>query len=363
MHFICETVSMGNPLFPLIISLLISIGLGYPSAFLANRLNIMDVPGTAPHKKHARPTPLAGGILLTITLATVALIFRQQLNREILTVFAGASVVFFFGIWDDYKGLSARPKLIGQLMAVAILVFFGVQVHFMTVLSDAGYISILAARVLNILVTLFWVIGITNAVNMVDSMDGIVAGLGMIAFAFFFGATTLADQTALTVWSAALLGISAGLYFWNKMAAKFFLGDSGTQTLGFLLACFGIMYNPLNRNPESSWIVPIMLLGIPIFDTTLVVLSRIRRKQAVGSGRRDHTYHRLIALGFSPRLAVSITHLAALLISCLAFLSLYLPPFAAILFFVLTILCGVITLLWLERKPTLDEQPEGNHLA
>lgn len=350
---------MDSPFFFLVISFLASIGLGYPSAYLAKRLNIMDVPGSAPHKKHARPTPLAGGILLTITLVIVVIVFRQWLTREILTVFAGASVVFLFGLWDDYKGLSARPKLVGQLTASAILIFFGVQVHFMTVLSDAGVISLTVARLLNILITLFWVIGITNAVNMIDSMDGIVAGLGMIAFAFFFGATELAHQTALTVWSAALLGISAGLYFWNKIAGRFFIGDSGTQTLGFLLASFGIMYNPLNRNPESSWIVPIMLLGIPIFDTTLVVLSRIKRKQAVGSGRRDHTYHRLIALGFSPGLAVSITHLTAFVISCLAFLSLYLSPFVAMLFFVLTILCGIMALLWLERKPTLDDQPEG----
>jgi UDP-GlcNAc:undecaprenyl-phosphate GlcNAc-1-phosphate transferase len=104
-----------------------------------------------------------------------------------------------------------------------------------------------------------------------------------------------------------------------------------------------------------------MLLSVPIFDTSLVVLSRIRRKQPVGSGRRDHTYHRLIALGFSPRLAVFITHLVALVISCLAYLTLYLPPIAAIVFFALTILFGLTTLLWLERKPTLDNQFEGKN--
>ncbi|HXD10165.1 MAG TPA: hypothetical protein VN653_08895, partial [Anaerolineales bacterium] len=126
------------------------------------------------------------------------------------------------------------------------------------------------------------------------------------------------------------------------------------QTIGFLLASFGIMYNPLHRNPESSWIVPIMLLGVPIFDTSLVVLSRLRRGQSVGSGRRDHTYHRLIALGISPKYAVLTTHLTALTISGLAFLTLYLPSWLALIFFFSTIVCGLALLLWLERKPTLD---------
>jgi UDP-GlcNAc:undecaprenyl-phosphate GlcNAc-1-phosphate transferase len=151
------------------------------------------------------------------------------------------------------------------------------------------------------------------------------------------------------------LGISFGLYVWNNLAGKFFLGDSGAQTIGFLLASFGMLYNPLNRNPESSWIVPIMLLGVPIFDTTLVVLSRLRRSQSVGSGRRDHTYHRLIAIGMSPRYAVLVVHLVAFLISCLAFLTLYLAAWLALVFFIATILCGISLLIWLERKPTLDD--------
>ena len=352
---------MSNVFFPLVISALVSMGLGYPAMLLAKRFNLMDIPGSAPHKTHAHPTPLAGGILLVTTLAILSLIFRKWLPREMLVVFAGTAVVFLFGVWDDYKGLSAGPKLIGQFIAACVLLSFGVQVHFLTVLFEAWHISPMVAQLLNIVITLFWVIGITNAMNMIDSMDGIVAGLGGIAFACFLGATILAGQAALAVWSAVLLGICVGLYFWNNTASKFFLGDSGAQTIGFLLASLGIMYNPLNRSPESSWIVPIMLLSVPIFDTTLVVLSRIRRKQAVGSGRRDHTYHRLIALGLSPRFAVSITHLVAFIVSCLAYLTLYLPPVAAMMFFLLTILFGFIVLLWLERKPTLDDPFEGKN--
>lgn len=345
---------MGNQFLPLVISALISISLGYPAILLAKHLNLLDIPGSAPHKTHARPTPLAGGILIILTFAVTVLFFLRWLNQQLLTVFIGSIIVFAFGVWDDKKGLSAKPKLIGQLIASTILISSGVQVYFMTIFSDAGYISPLFARLLNISITLLWLIGITNALNMIDSMDGIVAGLGIIASAFFWGASNIANQYQLAFWSAILLGTSIGLYFWNNLTSKFFLGDSGSQTIGFLLASYGILYNPLNRNPESSWIVPIMLLGIPIFDTTLVVLSRTRRKQIIGSGRRDHTYHRLIAMGLSPRFAVFLTHITAMMVSCLAYLTLYLPPLIALAFFFSTIVFGLILLVWLERQPTLD---------
>lgn len=354
---------MGVPLYSLAVGLLISIVLGYPAMLLAKQLNLIDIPGSASHKTHLYPTPLAGGILLVCVLAIVSFLFRQYLKRDILVVFLGAVVIFIFGIWDDRKGLAARPKLVGQLIATTILILLGVQVHFMTFFAETGNIPLFVAETINILITMFWVIGITNAMNMIDSMDGIVAGLGVIAFALFGGAATLAGQTTLAIWSAVLLGICAGLYFWNKVASKFFLGDSGAQTIGFLLASFGILYNPLNRSPESSWIVPIMLLSVPIFDTTLVVLSRFRRRQMIGSGRRDHTYHRLIALGYSPKFSVFITHVVSFSVSCLAFLTLYLTPIIAMLFFVLALFCGLIALLWLERKPTLDEQAEGKKSA
>lgn len=351
---------MDNFFVPFLTSLLGSLILGIPASYLAKRLGLIDIPGSAPHKKHARPTPLAGGILLTAVFFILEMFYRTTLNRDMLAVMSGALVIFIFGLWDDRKGLSAGPKLIGQLIAVAILISFNVQVRFVTVLFGADVLHPTIAQFLNILITAFWLIGVTNAMNMIDSMDGIVAGLAVIASAFFMGAASLADQPVLAFWAACLLGVSAGLYVWNGVAVRFFLGDSGAQTVGFLLASFGILYNPLNRAPESSWIVPIMLLGVPIFDTTLVVLSRLRRRQLIGTGRRDHTYHRFIRLGMPPRYAVLSVHIMGLVISALAFATLYLSPSIALIFFVGAILGGLVFLFWLERQPTLDDDPQ-NH--
>jgi UDP-GlcNAc:undecaprenyl-phosphate GlcNAc-1-phosphate transferase len=188
-------------------------------------------------------------------------------------------------------------------------------------------------------------------------MDGIVAGIATIAFVCYFYATSMSGQYVLSIWSGVLLGVSISLYYWNKIAGLMFLGDSGSQIMGFLLASMGILYNPRDLHPESSWFLPIMLLGVPIFDTTLVVLSRLRRKQPIGTGRRDHTYHRLIAMGLSPKMAVFTTHIVALLVSGLAFFTLFLQPATAILVFFTTLFCGIITLIWFERKPTLDGEP------
>lgn len=349
---------MSNSLLPFVISLLLSIILGTPASYLAKRMGLIDVPGSAPHKQHARPTPLAGGILLAASFLGLAIYYRAFLNRDMFAVMSGALIIFLFGLWDDRKGLSAGPKLIGQLIASIVLISFNVQVRFVTVLFDANVLHPVIAQSLNIVITLFWLIGITNAMNMIDSMDGIVAGLTAIASALFIGAASLAGQPVLAFWAACLLGVSLGLYFWNGIAVKFFLGDSGAQPLGFLLASFGILYNPLNRAPESSWIVPIMLLGVPIFDTTLVVLSRLRRRQSIGSGRRDHTYHRFIRLGMPPRYAVLSVHVMGVVVSALAFATLYLSPLVALLCFVASILGGLAFLFWLERQPTLDDNPE-----
>lgn len=351
-------VAMQTLIVQFVFSFVIALLLGYPAGMLATYFGIMDIPGSAPHKKHARPTPLAGGILIAIVLLVLIFFYRTSLNLDILIVFVGALIICSFGLWDDIKGLPVVIKVIGQLIASGILIFFGVQVHFMTDLfENSRIISPNIAQLLNIIITLFWLIGITNAMNMIDSMNGIVAGLGIIASALFMSAADLANQSILTLWSARLLGICAGLFFWNRLVVVFFLGDSGSQTLGFLLASFGILYNPLYQNPESSWIVPILMLGVPIFDTTLVVFSRLRRRQPIGVGRRDHTYHRFIKLGMLPGYAVLSVHIMALVMSGLAFFTFYLKPSTALLFFLGAIFGGLAFLLWLERQPALDDEP------
>ena len=199
-------------------------------------------------------------------------------------------------------------------------------------------------------VTIFWFIGITNAFNLIDSMDGLAVGTAGIAFTFFMIMSLVAQQTNLAVFSAALVGICIGLYAFNVSPASLFLGDSGAQMLGFTLAAVGMIYTPNNLPQASSWFVPILVLGVPIFDTTLVVASRLIHHRPVFRADRSHTYHRLVAWGLDPYRAVLIIHLATLVLSFVAFIALSFPPTEATLTFFGMVLAGVIILIFLARK-------------
>ena len=205
-------------------------------------------------------------------------------------------------------------------------------------------------------VTILWFVGITNAFNLIDSMDGLAIGIAGIAFAFFMLMAMVAQQSYLAVFSACLFGICIGLYLNNVAPAHLFLGDSGSQTLGFTLAAVAMLYAPQNLPQASSWFVPILVLGVPIFDTSLVVASRLLRHTPVFQADRTHTFHRLVALGLDPQRAVLVIHITTLLLGFLAFITLSLPPLKSTLIFFGVIFVGVAVLVFLERKNLPSDQ-------
>jgi UDP-GlcNAc:undecaprenyl-phosphate/decaprenyl-phosphate GlcNAc-1-phosphate transferase len=321
--------------------------------WLAKRMGLLDVPGSAAHKQHTRTTPLAGGIALILSLIMVVLIFRL-FNKDTSPLLVAVGIIFFFGLWDDAKGLGAPVKLVGQMLASILLIASDVSVHFLEGLS----IPFLSGNILIVLdwgITILWFIGITNAFNLIDSMDGLAIGIAGIAFAFFMIMALVAQQTNLAIFSAGLLGICIGMYAYNVSPARLFLGDSGAQTLGFTLAAVAMIYTPYHLPQASSWFVPILVLGIPIFDTTLVVTSRLLRHRPVFHADRTHTYHRLVALGLDPQQAVFAIHLLTLVIDFLAFIALSLPPLEATLIFFAVVLVGATLLIFLaQKKPQFD---------
>jgi UDP-GlcNAc:undecaprenyl-phosphate GlcNAc-1-phosphate transferase len=315
---------------------------------IARRADLMDVPGAAAHKQHARPTPLAGGIALALSVLTLMTIFRFW-QKPFSPLLAATAIVFVFGLWDDARGLSAPLKLIGQILASVVLIASGVSVQFLLGLS-IPFLSHSLLTVLNWVITILWLVGITNAINLIDSMDGLALGISGIAFAFFIVATLVARQSTLAQFSSMLLGICIGLYVYNVSPARLFLGDSGAQTLGFILAAISFIYSPYNLPQASSWFVPIMVLGMPIFDTTLVVISRMHSHRPIFHADRSHLYHRLAALGLDPGRAVLAVHIGSLTLNSLAFIALYLGPWQANLLFGLVVAAGVVLLILLERK-------------
>lgn len=327
----------------------ISLAAVFLSIWLAKRAGLMDIPGAAPHKQHARPTPLAGGLTLAITLTALFFLFQYWQEPRIAWLLAGAGVIFTFGLLDDRKALRAFPKLGGQVLAALILVLSGTSIQILKNPPLAGLGLPWLASALNIALTFFWIIGITNALNLVDSMDGLAVSLSGLAFAFFTLGALVSGQAQLAVFLAALSGIALVLYFFNAPPARLFLGDSGAQTLGFLLAGAAILYNPLDKAQASSWFLPILFCGVPIFDTCLVFFSRLRRKLPFYRAGLDHTYHRLVRLGLSPAHAVRVMVFAAVLLDTLAFLAINLPPLAANAVFFACLLAGASLIVYLDR--------------
>ena len=281
--------------------------------------------------------PKAGGIAIFSAILCITLLSGKLAVPEVLAIVLASSIIFIFGIWDDSKGLSAGWKLTGQILAAMVLIWQGIQIRMFV-----GF------PLVNIAVTFLWIIGITNAFNLVDSMDSLAVGLAAIASVFFLFVTIDSSELELAFLSATILGSCIGLFYFNALPARTFLGDSGAQFLGFILATIAMAYTPQGFPQPSSWFVPILLLSVPIFDTTLVVVSRIHRGSPIYKAGQDHLYHRLTQQGLSPVQSVTLMHVTALLTGCLAFIALPLPPLWANLIFGLILLCGLFVIFWFE---------------
>lgn len=277
----------------------------------ARRLGAVDHPGG--RKAHAQPTPLMGGAAIYLGFALVMVLGRDILHFsvELKGVALGATLVFVMGILDDIWGLSAKVRLIAQALAVGILVKYGVIVSF---LPDAWW-----GNAGEILFTAFWVIGITNALNFLDGLDGLATGSSLINASFFALAALQTSQPFMMLLATAMVGSCLGFLPFNFRRVKpasVFLGDGGSNFLGFTLAGIGIL-GDWGQDSVVGLAVPILILGVPIFDTTLTTIVRIRTGQVRTFGEwirftgRDHFHHRLSDLGIGNKKAVWVIYLVS----------------------------------------------------
>jgi UDP-GlcNAc:undecaprenyl-phosphate GlcNAc-1-phosphate transferase len=330
------------------IASIIALLLGIPMRRLSLRLGLVDYPGAASHKTHHNPTPLSGGLVLPFSLVLPLLILNRRIGNESLVILGGMLGMTILGVIDDRYDLKPVLKLAGQVLVTGLFLAGGIQVH------------ITQVPAVDIMLSTLWLVGMTNAFNFVDSMDGLAVGLAGISAAFFMLVTIDSSQPALALLSAAILGSCAGLFFFNVTPAQLFLGDSGAQALGVTLAAVAIAYTPGQAGlPQAlTWFIPILVLGVPIFDMVLVIVSRLRAHLRVYLARQDHVYHRLVGLGLDSTRAVAAMQLCAILLGLLGFISLELTTLQANLLFGATIIAGIILIVVLEKM--LDgEQTES----
>ncbi|MFO8098644.1 MAG: hypothetical protein R6T83_03365 [Salinibacter sp.] len=237
-----------------------------------------------------RPVALLGGIALLLG-ASVGLVVGGGAAAYTWPVWAGGLLVFSVGLADDLWSLRPEAKLVAQVAAAALLLY-------------AGHAFWRGGPVwASVPLTFFWVIGVTNAVNLIDGIDGLAASIAAVASGVLAALAGLLGQPALAVVAAALVGASLGFLAYNARPARIFMGDCGSLLLGYGLAVLALSAQGAG-GPVAGTLVPVVVLAVPIFDTTFVTITRILRGQSVAEGGNDHTHHRLVRLGLSEGQAV-----------------------------------------------------------
>lgn len=310
-----------NPVYYFISALTISYLLIPAVKRIAERYNYFSHPDT--DRWHKTPTPLFGGVAIYLAFIGTTLFFNLY-HKEAITPFLNllicSTLIFLLGLIDDIKKLPPQIKLVGQIIISAIAVFLGLQ------------IEIITNPLISIPLTIFWFIAITNAFNLIDNMDGLSSGIAFISSIILFVFSFISGNTMLMYLTASIAGATLGFLRYNFNPAQIFMGDSGSMFLGFSLASVALMGTWQEAsNLAVTLIIPVTVLAVPIFDTTLVTVVRRLKGIPVSQGGKDHTSHRLVMLGLSERKAVLILYGISVFFGLLAVTGFYLNIYITLL--------------------------------
>lgn len=280
---------------------------------LANRTGAMDAPNA--RKVHKKPVPRIGGLgIYTAFMAAIIFVAikfgldGEQVRETVGLVFSG-SLIVALGLLDDYKNLPAKVKLLGQIGAAAVLVLgFDVRIDFVTdPFGDYIYLEWFA-----IPATMFWLVGLTNTVNLIDGLDGLAAGVAAIASFTILLIALEQNFILVAVLTAALAGAAVGFLKYNFHPAEIFMGDTGSMFLGFMLAGISVT-GAVKSVATIALVVPIFALGLPILDTTFAIVRRLRGGVPIFKPDKGHLHHRLLSVGFTQRQAVLLMYVISAL--------------------------------------------------
>ncbi|PAE44445.1 glycosyltransferase family 4 protein [Bacillus sp. 7884-1] len=296
--------------FTLIICFMISILITPLVKKLAYKIRATDRPNN--RKVHQTLMPRLGGLAIYIAFLA-GVILLQPVNPYSTSIIIGSGIIVISGILDDIYELSAKLKLMAQIAAAAIIVLYGgLQITFINLpfggLFEFGYLSIPF--------TVLWIIGITNAINLIDGLDGLAAGVSSIALVAISGMAFIMGNLYVVTIGSILLVSTIGFLYHNFYPAKIFMGDTGALFLGFMISVLSLL--GFKNITFVSFIVPIIILGVPISDTIFAILRRIINKQPLSAPDKSHLHHCLLRLGYSHRETVLIIYAMAALFGLLA---------------------------------------------
>ena len=277
-----------------------------PVKNFAHKVGAIDVPKDA-RRMHKKPIPRLGGLAIYGGFLCSILIFGK-LDETMLCVLLGAAIIVALGIFDDVLALGAKLKFVVQIVAAAIPVCIGdLQIGLFTNLNPLSDTPFVHLGILAVPVTIIWIVGITNAVNLIDGLDGLAVGVSSIAAITMLAVALLTGNMPIAITMAALAGACIGFMPYNLNPAKIFMGDTGSTFLGYMLATVSIM-GLFKVYAGISFAVPFLSLGRPIFDTANAIIRRVAAGRSPMSPDRGHVHHKLIDMGFNQKQAVAILY-------------------------------------------------------
>ncbi|MCF6463928.1 glycosyltransferase family 4 protein [Clostridium sp. Cult1] len=329
---------MENIILPFIISAAISLFMTPIAKKLAIKYGAVDVPKDE-RRVHNKPMPLMGGLAIYIAIIISSLIFLPK-DRTLISIIIGGSIICISGIIDDIRGLSPKAKLTFQIIASIVLILGDVKIDAITnPFGKPG--TLLLLNGFSIPLTIFWVVGITNTLNLIDGLDGLAAGVAMIASLSFLFVANKFSYIPIMIMSAIVAGSCIGFLPYNFNPAKIFMGDTGALLLGFMLAALSIE-GVMKSVATIAVVVPIIILGVPIFDTTFAIFRRLLNGKSIAEADKGHLHHRLLNMGYSQKKTVLILYsISAIFGLCAIFIAKTNSKravFVAVIVFVLTIL-------------------------
>lgn len=267
---------------------------------LAFKIGATDQPNA--RKAHVKIMPRLGGLAIVIGVSVGMVIMRPAIP-ELPFIILGGLTITLVGVLDDMYTIRPIVKLGGQIIAASFVLFSGLVIEFIS-LPIVGTIHL---GPLSIIVTLFWIIGVTNAINLIDGLDGLAAGISVIGLTSMLVISLIDGRTTVVMLSLIIIGPSVGFLYHNFFPAKIFMGDTGALFLGYCISVISIL--GLFKNVTIfSFLLPIIIIAVPIFDTLFAIIRRAISGQRIGEADKKHIHHKLIAMGYSHRATVLIMY-------------------------------------------------------
>ena len=289
---------------PLVVAALVTALFTPLSILLAPKLGAMDVPRDA-RRVHNKPMPRFGGIAIYAGLMVGLALFVLGKNAHIPAVMVGCTLIYILGAIDDIKGMKPIIKFGGQVVCATVVFAMGLRINFITNWFGEGNMNLGIA--VCYLATVVWLAGITNAVNLIDGLDGLAAGISAISALSIAYVSYIHGWYVPTMAMMALAGACLGFLPFNFHPAKTFMGDSGSQLLGFAIASLSIL-GTVKSATLVVVVIPALVLGLPILDTLMAIIRRTIRHQSIGTADKEHLHHRILRAGFGQRRAVLLMY-------------------------------------------------------